>query len=485
MPDPAEDTELRQASEKCPVFDWFGFVSAYRRPSGNEAEIIAAISDCVAKWGLDHETDDYGNLLVRKPASAGSAQGLTTILQAHVDMVSVSDSPGFRPDVDAIHPVIKDGWLLARGTSLGADNGLGVAAMLSVLASQDISHGPIEALFTVEEETGLHGAKALPPNWLRGSRLINLDSEDDREIINGSSGGLPGIVCHDLSAAVQTLPEDQGVELIEVRLEGLAGGHSGLDIDKGRPNAIIELARILADTWPRRKTRLVSLEGGTGRNAIPVAARAVIATPSGERWAADTVLLSNKVAHLGADAALTVQSMARTKPILSLNPDTTISLLDTIIGHPFGVLEIAPDKRPNTSINLGRISFDNGQLSAEILGRMVLPEGIAVLREAIQRAWQALGASAELSPPHPAWSPRQTSPLLDHTKDAYEALFGRSPDVTTIHAGLECATILAKYPDLDTISIGPRIENAHTTRERAECASIQRFWDLLVEILSR
>ncbi len=440
------------------LLHWFDFVSAHPRPSGGEAPLVAAIRAKAANWGLDHDIDAYGNLLIRKPSQGTGGAGPVIILQAHLDMVAVSERPDHSPAVHPVRPLQRDGWLMAEGSSLGADNGLGVAAILAILESTDLPHGALEALFTVEEETGLKGAKALQPGWLRGQNLINLDAEDDRLLVVGAAGGLPARIAADFDVST---PEPDWVA-VSCELDGLPGGHSGLDIDKGRPNAICSLASWLSRTAGDTPLRLIAFQGGTGRNAIPAAAKAIVAVPP------ESPLARLPRAPLGP----------------ALDPGPTRSILQSLETFAAPVLEATAEGSPATSLNLGRLSLKDGHLNAEALGRFLHPVGLALLRDRLAGAWQDLSVTLDTDTPHAAWTPQSDSPLRDRATNLFRMVLGQAPRITSLHAGLECAAILAHYPTLDAISIGPCIEGAHSTAERANLASIERFWRLLVALIA-
>lgn len=452
------------------------------RPSGHEAALVEILETWADAQGFSHDRDAFGNLRIRKPATAGYENAPGIVLQGHLDMVAQANA-GHDHDFtrDPIHTYVKEGWLHADGTTLGADNGLGVAAMLAVLEDADLTHGPLEALFTLEEETSMGGALNLAENWLEGSLLLNLDSEDRGQVYIGCAGGADVVVDAQLPSAA--LQEDE--QVLSLALTGLKGGHSGMDIDKPLGNANRLLVRVL---WALEAfdARLVSYQGGTLRNAIPREAFAHIALPAEDVGAAIAMVealadtLKTELGSGDSGLTLTAERVSATE-VEPLTRDTSAMLLAALHAAPCGVERMSADVPGvvETSNNLGVLSLEKGRFHLCALVRSLHNSATDAMASRFQALFGLMGARVKVENGYPGWAPNPESPLLAIFNARHAALMGREPEVKVIHAGLECGILGSKYPHLDMISFGPLIRGAHSPDERVEIESVSEFWEML------
>lgn len=450
------------------------------RPSGQEEAIIGKIVAWAEQYDLTCERDDTGNLLVRKPATPGHENAPGVILQSHVDMVAQAAS-GHDHDFtrDALDTFVEDGWLHARGTTLGADNGIGAAAALAILGESSLTHGPLEALFTVEEEASLVGARYLQTEWLSGHYLLNLDSESRGEVYIGCAGGNDVKVDHDFTLV--TPGEDQIA--LSLSVSGLVGGHSGMDIDKGRANANVLLCACL---WSLRDTglQLISMEGGTMRNAITRDAHAVFLVPEAARR-----LVTETVAAFQAREALLfegiddglVLSVDDAEATQAMTMDDSRRLLAVLTAMPYGIdrMSQAVPGIAESSNNIGVLRLENGHLHLGAMVRALRLESAEAINERFRALFSLIDVEAIAGEGYPGWAPQADSPLLARFLALHERELGREAQVKVIHAGLECGIIGAHYPGLDMISFGPTILGAHSPTERVELAAVEEFYALL------
>lgn len=453
------------------------------RPSGQEAALVAKLEAWADAQGLAHDRDSFGNLRICKPASPGCEHAPGVILQGHLDMVAQANADSAHDfSRDPISTYVADGWLHAEGTTLGADNGMGVAAILAVLEDAELTHGPLEALFTLEEETSMGGALNLAENWLKGSLLLNLDSEDRGEVYIGCAGG--GDVVVDAQLPSAKLRDDE--QLIEIALTGLKGGHSGMDIHKPLGNANRLLVRALR-TLEGFDGRLVSYHGGTLRNAIPREAFAQLALPADEVDAAFDALKaleSTLRAELGSGDSGLVLTATRAVNNASVDPltlDASTMLVSALHAAPCGVERMSADVPGvvETSNNLGVLSLEEGRLHLCALVRSLHDTAMIALADRFEALFGLIGARVRVENSYPGWAPNPGSALLAIFNKRHAALFEKEPAVKVIHAGLECGILGSKYPHLDMISFGPLIRGAHSPDERVELASVDEFWRML------
>ncbi len=455
------------------------------RCSGNEKAAGDYVIAVAERNGLAWERDEVGNIVVRKPASPGHEQADTVVLQGHLDMVCEKNSDVEHDFTKDPIEVDRDGdWLVAKGTTLGSDNGIGVAAALAVLEDKSLVHGPIECLFTVDEETGLTGASHLKPGFITGKKLINLDSEEEGVFFIGCAGGGD----NEVSLPVR---RDSGVEGVKLRVgvSGLRGGHSGIDIDKGRGNAIRWVARMVYELNKQVPVRLVSVEGGNKRNAIPREAWAVIVVPADARKKAEELLqksfeaLRFEYKAVETDATLTVEEAgASPAPLAS---DSQRKVFGLLLGFPHGVLAMSQEMPGlvETSNNLAVVRTTDEEVRISLSSRSSIMSALNATRDAIRALAEMAGARVEQGGGYPAWTPNLQSPLLKTMKAIYKELFGKEAEAKAIHAGLETGIIGEKVPGIDMVSMGPQIEHPHSPDERVHIPSVERFWKLLVKVL--
>jgi len=436
--------------------------------------------------GLATIVDGAGNLIIRKPASAGCEQWPGVILQAHLDMVCQKNADSSHDFAcDPICPVLRDGWLVAEGTTLGADNGIGAALMLAALEDRELVHGPLEALFTVDEEAGMGGARGLEPGLLQGSRMLNLDTEEWSEFYLGCAGGLDVNVERPGLAAA--MPD--GWQACRISLRGLRGGHSGVNIHEERGNAIKLLVRVLVELNAELPLRLSALQGGSARNALPREAFANVAVPA-DAMPKLTALLAQQQALLknelsGIDDSLVLEMASSVAaPLMTLAEQNV--WLASLHAAPHGVRRMSRQVPGvvETSNNLGMVDLHPNGGSCNFMVRSLLDSGSTALADEIVSLWALSGTVAEKSGYYPGWAPNPASPLLALCQAVYRREFSGESSVQVIHAGLECGIIGAKYPGLDIVSFGPTIRGAHAPGESVEVASVGCCWQLLKAILA-
>ncbi len=468
------------------IWEIFDEITAVPRPSKHEEKIIEYLLDFAKRYNLEAERDQIGNVVIRKAATAGYEGVPTVILQSHMDMVCEKNSDTVHDFMtEPIRTKIEDGWVKAEGTTLGADCGIGMAAALAVLIDPTVEHGAIEALFTVDEETGLTGAFNLGEGMLTGKYLINLDSEDEGEIFIGCAGGVDTLGYFDY----QTEKLPAGYEYYRIGVSGLKGGHSGDDIDKGLGNANKILAHFLYDA-ERFGIRLGMFDGGNLRNAIPREAYAVVAVPEHTALIFETSL-ANYVSAVKALYAATEPNLkitlaqAAEQPVI--DEDSQSSLLAAIVGLPNGVLAMSQTMKGlvETSTNTASVKFVDGKIVVTTSQRSSVEIAKKNAMHSVEAVLALSGATVEHSDGYPGWTPNPNSSLLSWSIDSYKSLFGAEPKVRAIHAGLECGLFLEKYPHLEMVSFGPTLRGVHSPDERLEIATVDKFWRLLLDVLKR
>jgi dipeptidase D len=474
--------------EPIPVWSFFHEITQIPRPSKKEERIIAYLKDFGEKKKLVTKTDAAGNVLIYKPATKGYETHKTTILQSHIDMVCEknSDVP-FNFETDPIQTYIEGDWVKARGTTLGADNGIGMSMMLAVLASDDLKHPALECLFTVDEETGLTGAFALKQNFLSGEVLINLDSEDDGEIFVGCAGGI------DTTVVLSYKPEKSpgNYFAFSVSVKGLKGGHSGDDIDKGRGNANKILNRFLWTLNKKMDVRLHSFDGGNLRNAIPREARAIASVPFAEkeklRVLFNTYVNDIENEKLNVEPTMRFELESETLPETVIDKNTSNTLLNALYACPHGVKAMSMDMPGlvETSTNLASVKMKEGNaILITTSQRSSVESSKYDIMQQVEAVFTLAGAKVTHGDGYPGWKPNLNSNMLKTAQESYIKLFGEEPKIRAIHAGLECGLFLEKYPYLDMISIGPQMYGVHSPDERLSVSSTQKCWKWLTEILA-
>ena len=465
----------------------FDEITKVPRPSKHEEKIGKYLVDFAKSHNLEYQCDAIGNIVIRKGATAGYEDRPTVVLQAHTDMVCEKNSDKvFDFDNDAIQTYIDGEWVKADGTTLGADDGIGMAAALALLVDETVEHPAIEALFTVDEETGWTGAFNLGEGMVQGKYLINLDSEDEGEVFIGCAGGVDTLAY--LPLVTKSAPK--GYNYYKVVVNGLLGGHSGDDIDKGHANSNKWAARIAERATRLFGARLSQFDGGNLRNAIPREAYIVLGVPSdvAEAFVADVEAYGEA---LRSEFALTepnanVEILTAERPETVLDDETQRKLLLALISVPSGVLAMsaAMPGLVETSTNLASVKFRDDEIVITTSQRSSVESAKEYAKLQVESAFVAVGCEVVHSDGYPGWAPNPHSTLLECTKEAYKKLFGTEPKVRAIHAGLECGLFLEKYPHLEMVSFGPTLRGVHSPDERLEIATVDKFWKLLVEVVA-
>jgi dipeptidase D len=468
------------------VWKHFHALTQIPRPSKKEAGIIDYMRKFGEGLGLETIVDGVGNVIIRKPATPGMENRKTVVLQGHLDMVPQKNSDkDFDFEKDPIIAFIDGDWVTADGTTLGSDNGIGVAATMAVLESASLKHGPVEALFTVDEETGMTGAFGLKPGLLKGDILINLDSEDEGELYVGCAGGI------DVSASKSYREEAApgGHTAYRVNVKGLRGGHSGIDIPLGRANANKLLFRFLMQAESDLKIRLVSARGGDLRNAIPREATGVILAPKGSGTAFENLvkdyqdMYRKEFVDTEPDLGFTCEKTGTPGKVLPVAEQ--YKMIRAIFACPNGVQRMSQSVEGlvETSNNLAITRIGDGEFLALSLVRSSVDSAKEATAWKIAAVFHLMDATVELSGAYPGWKPDMDSPILKVCQDVYQNKFGKVPEIKAIHAGLECGLLGGVYPNLDMISFGPTIRSPHSPDEKVEIATVRKFWDFLVAIL--
>jgi dipeptidase D len=461
----------------------FDHILTIPRGSKNEAAMRRYVLEVGQRAGLAHREDGAGNVVLLKPGTAGMAQAPTVVLQSHLDMVNEKNSDVVHDfDRDPIRPRVVGDYLYATGTTLGSDNGIGVAAMLALAEATDLPHPPLELLFTIDEETGLTGANQIGSDMLSGRRLINLDSEEEGTITVGCAGGAGSA----LRLPLHREPVAEGSVAIAVEIAGLKGGHSGVDIHLQRANAVKVLARAL---WAALRAgigfRVAALAGGNKHNAIPREARAVVVLAAADRDALLDVL-RNELAGIAdevraADPELTTAFREADTPADAWSTVVTRQAVALLHALPHGVLAMSLDipGLVETSTNLATVAEQDGQLAIFMSNRSSVASALRATRARMAAFAALAGATTIEEGGYPGWKPNLASPVLAVTRRVHQRVIGREAHIGAIHAGLECGILGERFPGMDMVSIGPQIENPHSPDERVQIPTVGRFWDLL------
>ncbi|GGX99324.1 aminoacyl-histidine dipeptidase [Litchfieldella qijiaojingensis] len=444
--------------------------------------MVAVLERWADEHGLSHDRDTFGNLRIRKPASPGHERAPGVILQGHLDMVAQANADHPHDFTrDPIETYVAEGWLRACQTTLGADNGLGVAAALAILGDESLTHGPLEALFTLEEESSMGGALNLAEDWLEGSILLNLDSEDRGQVYIGCAGGADVVV----EAQLPTSALNDDEQTWQLSLTGLVGGHSGIDIHKGRGNANRLLVRALR-TLEGAGARLIDYHGGTLRNALPREAFASLALPVDEvgpvQARLEALEQELRVELSGVDEKLTLRlTPCASRADEALTEAASQLLVNALHAAPCGVerMSVEVSGVVETSNNLGVVSLENGRFRLCALVRSLRDSATADIADRFTALFSLIGARTRVENAYPGWTPNPESELLARFRRLHRQRLGSDPEVKVIHAGLECGILGGKYPHLEMISFGPQIRGAHSPDERVEIESVAEFWQLL------
>lgn len=478
--------EILNLNPQC-IWKNFHALTQVPRPSGHLEKIQQFLLDFAKQAGVEAFKDPAGNIVMRKPASAGMENRKGVILQAHMDMVpQKTPESKHNFETDPIEPWIDGEWVKAKGTTLGADDGLGVAAIMAVMEDKSLKHGPIDALITADEETGMYGANDLPEGELQGDILLNLDSETWGKFVIGSAGGIDVTATLDYQE-VDTDPEDAAVR---VTLKGLRGGHSGLEIHEGRANANKQMVRFVREAIEELDARLASWHGGNMRNAIPFKAEVVLTLPKEnvealkelvDAWKEDFIDEFKTIETNGIEFyAEDVETPAKEVPV-----EVQDNLIDAIYACHDGVIRMIPSYPDvvETSSNLAIIDIEGGSANIKILARSSREDMKDYVVKTLESCFSMAGMKVETAGSYGGWDPNPDSEILNLLLRVYKELNGEDGIVQVDHAGLECSVILGKYPHLDVVSLGPTLRSPHTTTERALWATTEPFWTLLKKAL--
>ncbi len=472
-----------------PIQVWTNFsaLNAIPRASKKEERVIAFVKEFGEKLGLPTYVDEVGNVIIKKPASPGMENRLTVVLQSHLDMVHQKNADtDFNFDTDGIQMYIDGDWVKAKGTTLGADNGIGVASIMTLLASSDISHPPLEALFTIDEETGMTGALSLKGGLLDGAIMLNLDTEEDNELTIGCAGGV------DVTAnGTYTTQAPQGDTAWVIRLKGLTGGHSGIDIHKGRGNANKLMNRLLNNLSKKIQLDIARIEGGSLRNAIPreSSADVVILSTQQEIFDAEIakyqVILQKEYQTTDPNIQLSIEPISKSDQVI--NSAFAHTLLKTMYACPNGIYRMSPDIAGlvQTSNNIARVEVKEGKYSIQCLTRSSVDSEKTDLADAITSVFELLGATITFGGSYPGWMPNPHAKIVTLMSNLYKEMFHEEALVSACHAGLECGILGTNYPEMEMISFGPTIHGAHSPDEKVQISSVQKYWSYLLETLKR
>jgi len=470
-----------------PVWQFFAEISKIPRGSKNEAAITQYVLNSARKLKLDARADKLGNVVVRKSASPGRENVRSIALQGHLDMVCEKNRDKIHDFLKDPIELVRDGDLLrANGTTLGADNGIAVAASLAIMRDRSLEHGPLEFLFTVDEETGLTGANSLTPDFLESRTLLNLDSEEEGELYVGCSGGKDTIGTWEVR--FEEAPARS--KILQVKVSGLKGGHSGLDIDKGRGNAVKIMGRVLS-ALASAGARLVSVEGGNKHNAIPRECEAWLLVPQQQVETAGTIVgdlnrtIQAEFSVVDPGLRISVEpGPARAKRKVMRRTDQ-VKILRAISALPHGTVKMSAEIQGlvETSTNLAVIRTTRHSIRIATSQRSSVASEIAEISETVSSILVLAGASIEETDPYPGWKPQMDSPILALARSVYRSLYAKEPQVKAIHAGLECGIIGERIPGMDMVSFGPTLEGVHSPDEKIHIDTVERFWEFLLAIL--
>lgn len=469
-----------------PQIIWKNFskLNAVPRPSKKEEKVIAFIKDFGENLGLETTVDEVGNVIIKKPATAGMENRKSIVMQSHLDMVCQKNNDvNFDFETQGIQMEVDGDWVKAKGTTLGADNGLGVATIMSILESSDIPHPDLEALFTIDEETGMTGALGLKPGQLTGQILLNLDTEEDDEIDIGCAGGI------DVTVSQNYPTEATKGQILRIEVKGLQGGHSGMDIHKGFGNANIILGRILYKALENQNVQLISIDGGSLRNAIPREAVALISVRNANEFI-ETVIggikkeILEEFASIEAGLQINIEISTSSEEALSEENSKKIVLVLKSLHN--GVYRMSPDVQDlvESSNNVARVELKDGGLKILNLSRSSVDSSKDSVAEQLKSVSELAGMNVEFSGSYPGWKPKPGSEIVQLMEKIYTEKFAEKPHVVACHAGLECGIIGANYPEMEMVSYGPTIRGAHSPDEKANISSTQKFWAFTKDILA-
>jgi dipeptidase D len=471
-----------------PASLWKNFYSLTQipRPSKKEEQVRNFVVEFGKNLGLETMVDEVGNVIIRKPATPGMENRKGVILQSHLDMVPQKNSATPHDfEKDPIDAWVDGEWVKARGTTLGADNGIGAAATMAVLEAKDLQHGPVEALFTIDEETGMTGAFGLKSGVLHGEVLLNLDSEDEGELYIGCAGGTNA----NITFSYKEVPVPAGMTAFKLNVTGLKGGHSGVDIHLGRGNSNKILNRFMWHAAKKHGLRIASIDGGSLRNAIPRESFAVVVIPAANKedflkcLAKQEAIVRKELSAVEPD--MKMEAVPADLPKTLIDETTQNNLFNAVYGCPNGVMRMSNEMTGlvETSTNLAIIKSENGSIRVMCLLRSSVDSAKSDLEQMMQSVFELAGANVVFDGQYPGWKPNPDSPILKTMQDVYQKKWGKIPEIRAIHAGLECGLLGGVYPDWDMISFGPTIRYPHSPDEKVNVETVKKFWEYLVETL--
>ncbi|KMW73293.1 aminoacyl-histidine dipeptidase [Photorhabdus luminescens subsp. luminescens] len=478
-------SELSQLSPQ-PLWDIFAKICSIPHPSHHEEALATHIVQWAQEKGLHVERDQVGNILIRKPASKGLENRKAVVLQAHLDMVPQKNNDTVHDFTkDPIRPYIDGEWVTAQGTTLGADNGIGLASALAVLADDNVKHGPLEVLLTMTEETGMDGAFGLQPGWLQADILINTDSEEEGEIYMGCAGGIDFTTT--LALTREAVPANY--KTVKLTIKGLKGGHSGCDIHLGLGNANKLLARFLAAHTQELALKLLDFQGGTLRNAIPREGHVIVAIPADKAEQLTQLkdkylgILKNEYAIVEKNLTVLLEEVETN--IQALTDDCQNRFISLLNSAPNGVIRMSDVIKGvvETSLNVGVVAMEQDKVNIICLIRSLIDSGKSYVIGMLSSLAKLSKAEISAKGDYPGWQPDANSPVMHLVQETYQQLFDKTPNIMVIHAGLECGLFKKPYPDMDMVSIGPTITGAHSPDEQVHIKSVGQYWQLLTAVL--
>ena len=477
-----------RALEPNRLWNHFAELNAVPRPSKKEERVIEFMMNFGKELGLETTKDNVGNVIIKKPGSLGMENKKTVILQSHLDMVHQKNGDTtFDFDSQGISMRVKGDWVDADGTTLGADNGIGVATIMATLSAKDIVHPPLEALFTIDEETGMTGAKKMDGSLFSGEILLNLDTEDDDELSIGCAGGIDT----NTSYTCEGISTPDNYSFIEIEIKGLLGGHSGMDIDSGRGNANKWMARILWNISKKSSLLIGSFDGGGLRNAIPREAKSILTIPTANlKSVQGEIERQAKVLHAEYKSIepnmLITSSAAEYMPEV-ISKDDTKRIINTLCCVHNGVFRMSPDIAGlvETSSSLARVLIENNEFTTQSLQRSSVESTKDEIAMAIRCSFESMGCNVTQTGDYPGWQPNPNSDILTIMEQLYKDMFNENPQVKACHAGLECGILGTHLPNTDMISFGPNIRAAHSPDEKVQISSVQKFWNFYLETLKK
>lgn len=469
------------------LWNHFADLNAVPRPSKKEERVIEFMMNFGKSLGLETIQDHIGNVVIKKPATPGMEDRQTVVMQSHLDMVHQKNNDTvFDFDTQGIDMLIDGDWVKANGTTLGADNGIGVAAIMAVFASKDIPHPALEAMFTIDEETGMTGAIKIDPKNFEGTILLNLDTEDDDELSIGCAGGIDTNTSYDY----KQIDTDKDAVAYEVKIKGLLGGHSGMDIDTGRGNANKLMNRVIYNALSLMDIRVHSIDGGSLRNAIPRESTAVLVVPQADKKQFETNITAFssvlKTELETVEKGLIIEFKTTELPAKVASPEDTKKIVNALYAVPNGVFRMSPDMADlvETSSSLARVILKDGEFITQSLQRSSVESTKDDVANSVRAAFENMGAAVVQGGDYPGWKPNTDSAILNIMAELYRKNFKEEPQIKACHAGLECGILGKHFPQMDMISFGPNIRAAHSPDEKVQISSVQKFWKYLLEVLT-